>query len=113
MANSTFWTIRYDDEPCEDDDTMRFASLTWDYENEENDSLIQNDYREYKRFRSVSLGWLNELLTHIGNDHYIYNIRQKWEGEFLIFYREKKYRTEHEDAIEKELREYYAQTDEE
>lgn len=114
MATPTFWTITYADEPCEDDDTMRFASLTWDCENEENDSLIQKDLNEYHHFRPVSLGWLNELLTHMGDNHYIYNIRQKWEGEFLIYYREKQYRTEHEDACDKRLREHYAEyTDDE
>jgi hypothetical protein len=92
MNTTKFWTIAYGKQEnmdySQDDDDMKYAYITWDCKNEQYEDMMTVDYRRWSESpRPVLLGWFDELITHIGKDHYIDTIRFKWSGEFLVFYR--------------------------
>ena len=92
MNTTKFWTIAYgkkeDCDYSENPDDMKYAYITWDVTNEQYEETMEDELRRWRESpQSVRLGWFDELITHIGKDHYISSIRMKWSGEFLVFYR--------------------------
>jgi hypothetical protein len=91
-----FWTITYgkreDWDYSNEEAGMEYAYISWDYSNDEHENMMSDDYYAYQESRPVRLGWLDELLAHIGEEKYIHNIRYKWNGELLVFYRLNTYR---------------------
>ena len=90
MANENFWKLSYgkkeDWDYSEGDTDMKYAYMEWT-PTEENEDLMTEEYRAYQESRPTRFGWQEQLRADIGDDHYVYLIRHKWDGEFLIFYK--------------------------